>query len=140
MNDQGIGARVRAVRVAAGWTAQATAERAGISPVTWSRIENGKIQPNSRTVEKMARGLGVSVADLYGGGPMPTTPAAQTVALSGLPEPWMMLWRSLSTPEERRHFLEALATAPVASGPRPLEAMNCEEAAAELAPLVGATA
>lgn len=136
-----IGVRVRAFRIGSGLTAQDVAARAGISPVTWSRIENGRIQPNSRTVEKIAHGLGISVADLYADNPV--VEAVRDERADNLLTPQQRRWLALLNilPEERipdAYAEVARLAAPPARRPR--NAMNREEAAAELVPLVGALA
>ena len=40
------------------------AEKAGVNPMTVSRIERGMHAPSTATLEKIARGLGVSFSEL----------------------------------------------------------------------------
>ena len=57
---------IRRIRKAADLTAEQAAERAKMHRVTWSDIERGKNpNPTPRTLEKVAAGLGVTLADLF---------------------------------------------------------------------------
>jgi len=40
-------------------------ERTGIRQTTYSRIENGKVEPGIGTVEKIATGLGINATELF---------------------------------------------------------------------------
>ncbi|MDK0520404.1 helix-turn-helix transcriptional regulator [Streptomyces sp. ML-6] len=59
-----VGEQIRAHRLAANLTQQALAESAGLEKQTVSLIENGHQSPRIDTVWRIARALGVSVADL----------------------------------------------------------------------------
>lgn len=59
-----IGARVRALREAAGLSQAALAERTNIQRPNVSRIESGKHVPSLETLERIARAFGVRVAEL----------------------------------------------------------------------------
>lgn len=58
--------RVRDARERRGLTQLELAVRAGITPSTLSRIENGHQMPNLVTVFQLARTLGVSVEEMIG--------------------------------------------------------------------------
>lgn len=60
-----IGIVVRTLRERCGWTGEELARRAQVSPTTISKIENGADRFQRRTIGKIAKGLGVSEADLY---------------------------------------------------------------------------
>ncbi len=55
-----IGEKVRSLREALGLTQREVATRAGVSAVLVGQIEKGKAQPSLRTVESLAKALGIS--------------------------------------------------------------------------------
>ncbi len=59
-----IGGRVRELRQERGLTTYELAKRSGILRPNISRIEGGRHVPNVDTLDRLARALGVSVADL----------------------------------------------------------------------------
>ncbi|MEO1688612.1 MAG: XRE family transcriptional regulator [Pseudomonadota bacterium] len=60
-----LGARVRELRRANGWTLEEAAKRAGLARSTLSKVENGQMSPTFDAVQKMARGLGISMPQLF---------------------------------------------------------------------------
>ncbi|MGW0431209.1 helix-turn-helix domain-containing protein [Micromonospora sp. NPDC003197] len=63
--DTAIGQRIRERRELAGWSIRHAADRAGIAPSTWSRIEHGLISADNRTtLAAVAQALRCPVADL----------------------------------------------------------------------------
>jgi transcriptional regulator with XRE-family HTH domain len=60
-----LGARVRALRQARDWTLEEAARRAGLARSTLSKIENGQMSPTFDAVQKLARGLGIDVPQLF---------------------------------------------------------------------------
>jgi len=60
-----IGERIRAVRRERGLTQEVLAERAKIHPTYLSEIENGKANVSLPALASLARGLRVSLADLF---------------------------------------------------------------------------
>lgn len=64
-----IGNQVRALRVAAGASGGALAQRSGISPSMLSRIERGMVSPSVETLDRIADGLGVPVSRFFGDQP-----------------------------------------------------------------------
>jgi transcriptional regulator with XRE-family HTH domain len=62
-----LGRRIRSLRAAQGIYQADMAEMAGISRITLSRIENGKMEPGFRIVARLARALGVSLPELMEG-------------------------------------------------------------------------
>lgn len=64
-----IGKRVRVLRQVAGWSLVDLAKRAKMLPPNVSRVEAGKHIPALETLVRLARALGVSVADLVGDNP-----------------------------------------------------------------------
>ena len=65
-----LGARVRELRKAQGWTLEQAARRAGLARSTLSKIENGQMSPTYHALRKLAEGLGIPVPQLF-------TPAAR---------------------------------------------------------------
>ena len=55
------------LRKAKGWSQQDLGVRAGIHAITVSEIERGATDPKQSTLEKLARALGVPVAELLNG-------------------------------------------------------------------------
>lgn len=60
-----LGARVRALRKARGWTLEQAAGQAGLARSTLSKIENGQMSPTYAALKKLAEGLGISVPQLF---------------------------------------------------------------------------
>jgi len=60
-----LGARVRELRKAQGWTLEQAAGRAGLARSTLSKIENGQMSPTYEALKKLAVGLEISVPQLF---------------------------------------------------------------------------
>ncbi|WP_051469741.1 cupin domain-containing protein [Chelativorans sp. J32] len=60
-----IGARMRAMRAAAGLSQRQLAMRAGVPHAQISNVEKNKISPSIATLRKILSGLGVSMADFF---------------------------------------------------------------------------
>lgn len=58
--------RVREIRKNRGLLQQQLADRAGVSMQTISNLENGRHVPDTSTLLKIAKALGVSLGDLLG--------------------------------------------------------------------------
>src|SRR5215210_1406803 len=72
-----IGELIRYHRGRAGLTQEGLAERAGVSPTTVVRMENGEIrQPRIVTLQKLAAALGVAPTELYEGAAQPPAGSA----------------------------------------------------------------
>lgn len=67
-----VGERIKAVRESKVWGQAELARKAGISPNTLYRIENGTHQPRPITIRKLAEALGVDPARLAGVAPAST--------------------------------------------------------------------
>jgi DNA-binding XRE family transcriptional regulator/quercetin dioxygenase-like cupin family protein len=63
----GLGARLKAVRLASGMSLRELARRAEVSPSFISQIENGKSQPSVATLYVLSRIFGVTVDELFDG-------------------------------------------------------------------------
>jgi transcriptional regulator with XRE-family HTH domain len=95
--DQRVRARIKELRVARGLTQEALSERAEMSVDAINRIEHASRTPTLETVEKIARALDVTVADLID--PERAPPPA------GLPPPLNQLVALLGT--QPAHVQEA---------------------------------
>ncbi len=62
---QRVAERIRELRAGRGLSQRALAEAAGISAAALSQIESGQVSPSVATLEKLADGLGVSVAAFF---------------------------------------------------------------------------
>jgi transcriptional regulator with XRE-family HTH domain len=60
-----LGARVRELRKARGWTLEQAANEAGLARSTLSKIENGQMSPTYEALKKLAGGLEISVPQLF---------------------------------------------------------------------------
>ncbi len=60
-----LGARVRDLRKARGWTLEQAARQAGLARSTLSKIENGQMSPTYEALRKLAEGLAISVPQLF---------------------------------------------------------------------------
>ncbi|WP_373356880.1 helix-turn-helix domain-containing protein [Pseudoroseicyclus sp. CXY001] len=60
-----LGARVRELRKAQGWTLEQAAVQAGLARSTLSKIENGQMSPTYDALKKLATGLKISVPQLF---------------------------------------------------------------------------
>jgi len=67
-DDVTTGTRLRRQRLAAGLSQAALARAAGVTSTTVCRLERGRHRPSMVTLEKLARALGRSVAELLSGG------------------------------------------------------------------------
>jgi transcriptional regulator with XRE-family HTH domain len=68
-----LGARVRELRKARGWTLEQAANQAGLARSTLSKIENAQMSPTYDALKKLAVGLEISVPQLF------TPPAAEQI-------------------------------------------------------------
>ncbi len=68
-----LGARVRELRKARGWTLEQAASQAGLARSTLSKIENAQMSPTYDALKKLAVGLEISVPQLF------TPPAGEQI-------------------------------------------------------------
>ena len=59
-----LGARVRQLREGKGWTQESLADRAGLDRSYIAGIEAGLRNPSIKALARIAKGLGVTVADV----------------------------------------------------------------------------
>ena len=76
----GLGLRLRAARMKAGLSLRELSRQLGVSPSFVSQVENGKSQPSVATLYAIAQLLGVSIDQLFRGGPDTPIGAADDVA------------------------------------------------------------
>ena len=62
-----LGWKVRQMREAKGWTQETLAERSGLDRSYIAGIEAGLRNPSIRALAKVARGLGITLAQLFDG-------------------------------------------------------------------------
>lgn len=77
--------RVRAARQAAGLSQAAVAQAAGVSRQTIGTIESGRHRPSVDAALAIARAIGCSVEDLFGGPPATTLPVFGELLPNGSP-------------------------------------------------------
>ncbi len=68
-----LGARVRELRKARGWTLEQAAKQAGLARSTLSKIENAQMSPTYDALKKLAVGLEITIPQLF------TPPAAEQI-------------------------------------------------------------
>ncbi|MBT9386068.1 XRE family transcriptional regulator [Pseudooceanicola sp. CBS1P-1] len=80
-----LGARMKAVRQACGYTLEVAAQRTGLALSTIHKIENGRVSPSYENLVRVARGYGIGLERLYAGeqDSTPTTRLAITRAGQG---------------------------------------------------------
>lgn len=69
--SKAVGEEIRRRRLAKGWGQTKLAAEAGMAVSGISQLENGKHNPTSATLEKVARALGVEIGDLFPKAPTP---------------------------------------------------------------------
>jgi transcriptional regulator with XRE-family HTH domain len=83
-----LGARIRRLRRAQGLTLRALAERAGVTESFLSQVERGVASPSVASVQRIARGLSLSIAQLFttaeGAGRVVRADARRRIAYPGL--------------------------------------------------------
>jgi transcriptional regulator with XRE-family HTH domain len=60
-----IGDRIKKIREAKGLSQKEVALNLSMNPSQYSKIENGKVDPQCSSIEKIANALGVSLADIF---------------------------------------------------------------------------
>lgn len=60
-----LATRLRALRLARGWTLAQAAAAIGLARSTLSKIENGQMSPTYEALKKLAEGLGMSLPQLF---------------------------------------------------------------------------
>lgn len=80
-----LGLNIAARRKSLGWTQEFLAQHIGVDTETISRFERGVTTPSLKSIEKIARLLSVTIADLFAEAPPPEP--TQLEELSRLLEP-----------------------------------------------------
>ncbi|SDZ82174.1 helix-turn-helix domain-containing protein [Rubrimonas cliftonensis] len=78
-----LGARVREIRRARNWTLEQAARRAGLARSTLSKIENEQMSPTFDAVQKLARGLGIAVPQLFTSASQNRIPGRRAITRAG---------------------------------------------------------
>ena len=99
-----IARRVRQLRDASGYTLEALAERSGVSRSNISLIERGQSSPTAAVLDKLAAGLGVTLASLFE--PADAAPAAEPSPLARVAE--QPLWTDPASGYVRRNVSPAV--------------------------------
>ena len=60
-----IGDRIKKIREAKGLSQKEVALNLSMNPSQYSKIENGKVDPQCSSIEKIANALGVSLVDIF---------------------------------------------------------------------------
>jgi transcriptional regulator with XRE-family HTH domain len=94
--QQGLGRRIRRLRIARGLTQREFAETAGVSTTNYSVVEAGAGNVTLQVLDRVAKGLKVPIASLFD-----ETPGAQTAEMDGL------LARLMADLDRVRTFFEA---------------------------------
>jgi transcriptional regulator with XRE-family HTH domain len=77
-----LGEKIKALRIALGWSTGKLADEAGISrPYLWQLETGGKAHPSFEVLEKVARALGVGVSEFSDVRSEPVSPKGLPVAL-----------------------------------------------------------
>lgn len=65
LKQQAVGLHVRELRMGAGLSLRALAERTDFSPSFISQVENGQVSPSIASMERIAASLGVSLGEFF---------------------------------------------------------------------------
>lgn len=103
--DQRIGARVRDLRAVRGLTLEALSDSSGVSRSMISVIERGESSPTAALLEKLATGLGVSLASLFDS---PTPNREPVSRRAGQPQ-----WRDPASGYVRRNVSPSGVASPI---------------------------
>ncbi|BCM86730.1 helix-turn-helix domain-containing protein [Methylobacterium indicum] len=82
-SDEAFAARVKALRQARDLTMHEVAQAAGLAPSTISKIEQGRLSPTYENILKLAAGLQVDVAELFGDSSSPMSFGRRSVTRAG---------------------------------------------------------
>lgn len=65
IKEQSVGARLRAIRHARGWTLQEAGKRSSVGRSTLSKIENDLMSPTFDLLKKITRGMQIDLVELF---------------------------------------------------------------------------
>jgi len=103
--NQRIATRVRALRMEQGLTLDALAAKSEVSRSMLSLIERGESSPTAVVLDKIATGLGISLASLFDDGSAPPSPLARRAD--------HLLWRDPASGYLRRNISPANFPSPI---------------------------
>jgi len=103
-----IAARVRELRNARGFSLDALAERSGVSRSNISLIERGQSSPTAVVLDKLATGLGVTVASLF---ESPAVPVAEPSPVARVAE--QPVWTDPASGYVRRNVSPPAVGSPI---------------------------
>lgn len=123
---QGVGARLRALRMTKGLSARQLAARADVTPAYLSRLETGQLSPTVSTLSKVMQALGEPVAALFRGddtqGPLVRRDARRVIRNHGIADELLSPSRS-----GRLEVLETIVAPHAGSGDEPYSHPGDEE-------------
>ncbi|MFA6271323.1 MAG: helix-turn-helix transcriptional regulator, partial [Candidatus Paceibacterota bacterium] len=70
--DKMIGARIKELRKARGWTQKDLSKKSGLNRVHISQLETGENRPTSYTLDALSKGFGMDLSVLFGDDSMVT--------------------------------------------------------------------
>jgi transcriptional regulator with XRE-family HTH domain len=92
-----VGAQIRRLRKAKGWTVAQLAVYAGMSPSAVSQIETGHRSPTAGSMSKLAEALGVEVRDFF---PLEQVPLPNLDHERGF-SAWVVMWQQYESMRDR---------------------------------------
>jgi transcriptional regulator with XRE-family HTH domain len=92
-----VGAQIRRLRKAQGWTVAQLAVYAGMSPSAVSQIETGHRSPTAGSMSKLAEALGVEVRDFF---PLEQVPLPNLDHERGF-SAWVVMWQQYESMRDR---------------------------------------
>jgi transcriptional regulator with XRE-family HTH domain len=92
-----VGAQIRRLRKAKGWTVAQLAVYADMSPSAVSQIETGRRSPTAASMLKLAEALGVEVRDLF---PLEQVPLPNLDHERGF-DVWVVMWQQYQSMRDR---------------------------------------
>jgi transcriptional regulator with XRE-family HTH domain len=82
-----LGKRVREIRLSNKLTLEEASQRTGLARSTLSKIENEQISPTFNAVQKLAKGLGIDIPQLFIDAKEPRTSGRRDITRSGAGKP-----------------------------------------------------
>jgi transcriptional regulator with XRE-family HTH domain len=104
-----IGDRLKRLREAAGLSLRTLATRAGFSASFLSQLENGLVSPSIASLERIARELGVTLADFFEASHAPAPAVIRAGDRPGFTSVWSRARVEALVPSGARRSLEAVA-------------------------------
>ncbi|MDJ0948816.1 MAG: XRE family transcriptional regulator [Alphaproteobacteria bacterium] len=78
-----LGARVRELRQARGWTLEAAAQKTGVSRASLSKIEHDQMSPTFDALQKLASGFGIDLTELVANRRNPAAAGRRSITRAG---------------------------------------------------------